>query len=147
MNAQLSNLTNTAGPDGLVHACYSDAQTAAVSSTTTTVGFFCAVYASTLQAGLPVAWSGNLYLLGPQNWVNASSALSRYKVCRYYNSNGDGTTTIYEHPDPYLGVGESITDQNFLVIDKSRTCPNETVNVGSQTGVVVYFSTSQIQPP
>jgi Tfp pilus assembly protein PilV len=139
-----STLTNSAAGGPLTYSCYSDALTAATSSTTYTVGFFCAVYATTLNAGLAVSWSGNLYVLGPDGWL--SGANSRYKVCRYTNSNGDGTTTMFEHPDPYTNVSESITDQNFLVIANNRSCPNETVNVGSQTGVTVYFSTSQIQP-
>jgi Tfp pilus assembly protein PilV len=144
MKARLDNLTNSLAGGALTSACYSDATTAAETSTSYTVGYFCAVYATSLNPGLAVAWSGNLYVTGPQGWLTGGS--SRYKVCRYYDSNGNGIQSYFEHPDPYTDVKESVTDQNFLVIDKNRSCPSDTVNIGSQNGVVVYFSTAQIQP-
>jgi hypothetical protein len=39
-----------------------------------------------------------------------------------------------------------LSGQNFLVIRNDRTCPDNTLNVGSQTGLVIYYNTSPLQP-
>jgi Tfp pilus assembly protein PilV len=140
LGATFTSLSNNPSL-GLTQECFSDSKIVVTSSSNLASGFFCAVYTT---QNAQVSWSGSLNLLGPDGWLTGGS--SRYKVCRYYNSNGDGTVTNFEHPNPYTNVSESLTDQNFLVIGKNQSCPNETVNVGSQTGVTVYFSTSQIQP-
>ena len=33
-----------------------------------------------------------------------------------------------------------------LVIRKDRDCPDDTLNVGSQTGLVIHYNTSLLQP-
>ena len=70
MNAQLDSLSNSLAGGGLTSACYSDAMTAAESSTAYTVGYFCAVYATNLNPGLAVAWSGNLHIAGSAGVVD-----------------------------------------------------------------------------
>ncbi len=86
-------------------------------------------------------------LLGPAGWSAVGNP--KYHVCRYTDSNGDGVVPNVEHPGAYVGVAESLTDQNFLVIEGSTSpnpCPTDTLNVGSGTGVVVYFTTKRQQP-
>jgi Bacterial Ig-like domain len=128
---------------GAQSICYSDAAAAASSATTYLVSYFCVVYLPTSTV-TPFTWAGVPKLYGPSGWLSGST--QRYNVCRYHDLNNNGSDTIYEHPAAYSGVGESITDQNFLIIKSNKTCPDDTLNVGSQTGVVVYFNTAQFQP-
>lgn len=56
-----------------------------------------------------------------------------FEVCRYSfdydNSNPSDATnsadTNLEHPAVYTAVNSSLSDQNYLVIDHSRTCPSD----------------------
>jgi hypothetical protein len=96
----------------------------------------------------PFTWSGSINLQGPSGWLSGSPS-RRYTVCRYHDYDNSGTDSNFEHPATYSGVGESITDQNFLVIQKSdgNDCPDDDLNVGSTTtNIVIYFNTKEIQP-
>ena len=139
MSVYIDGLTS-----GYSQDCYTDDMNAAVSTTSTTVGYFCAVYNATATSTTGLAWSGAVKVSGPSGWLTSTSASS--KVCRYHDYDNSGTDTNSEHPASYSSVSESLTDQNFLVIKGSKNCETATVNVGSQTGVVVYYNTSAIQP-
>lgn len=121
--------------------CYTDASAAAVAGTEFVAGYFCAIY----TPGSSKAWSGTARLTGPQGWLSGSTA--RYRVCRYHDSNGNGTDdSNAEHPAVYSQVTGPLGGQNYLVIGNTRTCPDDTLNVGSQTGIVIYYNTAQLQP-
>jgi Tfp pilus assembly protein PilV len=145
MSVGLSSLTS-----GVTSECFSDATTVVLDNANKTVGFFCAVYAVDHDGdpATPIQWGGALNVLGPPGW-SATSGVPKYTVCRYTDSNGDGTVSNFEHPGIYSGVKDSLTDQNFLVIEGasgSNPCPSDTLNVGSQTDVIVYFTTKRQQP-
>jgi Tfp pilus assembly protein PilV len=128
---------------GAQSLCYSDAAAGVTSSTNYLISYFCVVYLPT-STPTSFTWAGVPKLYGPSGWLSGSTR--RYTVCRYHDLNNNGSDTIYEHPASYSGVGESITDQNFLIVKDNKACPDDTLNVGSQTGVVVYFNTAQFQP-
>jgi len=121
--------------------CYTDASAAAVAGTEFVAGYFCAIY----TPGSSKAWSGTARLRGPQGWLSGTAA--RYRVCRYHDSNGNGSDdSNAEHPAVYSQVTGPLSGQNYLVIGNNRTCPDDTLNVGSQTGIVIYYNTAQLQP-
>ena len=130
------------GGGSLLHECYTDAATAATLAGERVAGYFCAVY--TTGSG-DAGWSGTARLTGPQGWLSGGQA--RYRVCRYHDSNGNGVDdSNAEHPAAYSNVNGPLSGQNYLVIRNNRSCPDNTLNVGSQMGLVVYFNTSQLQP-
>jgi Tfp pilus assembly protein PilV len=130
------------GGTALQWECYTDAATAATLGTEFVAGYFCAVYTPGTGA---VKWNGTARLTGPQGWL--AGAQSRYRVCRYHDSNGNGTDdSNAEHPANYTQVDGPLSGQNYLVIRKDRDCPDDTLNVGSQTGLVIHYNTSLLQP-
>jgi type IV pilus modification protein PilV len=135
MNATLT-LSSTGHPTPAFE-CYADDRESVAIPTTRTVGYFCAVYLSTSNTS---GWSGVLDLLAPSGWT------SSYKACRYYDPDGDNVVPNDEHPAAYTNVNSSLTDQNFLIVRSSRSCPSEVVDIGSQTGISVHYKTVQHQP-
>lgn len=130
------------GSASLSHECYTDAATSATLGTEFTAGYFCAVY--TTGSG-NARWSGTARLTGPTGWL--SGAAARYRVCRYHDSDGNGRDdSNAEHPASYSDVQGPLSGQNYLVIRNTRSCPDDTLNVGSQSGIVVYYNTSLLQP-
>ena len=101
--------------------CFDDAPTSA-GTAQTVVTYNCIVYPNTTATingvtGTPV-WSARLTTsgipTGPGNW----------SLCRYSDDyDGNGTITNNEHPLDYINVAGSLTNQNFLVILASQTCP------------------------
>jgi Tfp pilus assembly protein PilV len=138
----LSLQVSGSGGGALLHECYTDAATAATLSAEKVAGYFCAVY--TTGSG-DARWSGTARLTGPQGWLSGPQA--RYRVCRYHDSNGNGVDdSNAEHPASYSNVDGPLSGQNYLVIRNDRSCPDNTLNVGSQTGLVIYYNTSPLQP-
>jgi hypothetical protein len=130
------------GSAALLHDCYTDAATAATLGTEFTAGYFCAIY---VAGSGDARWSGTARLTGPTGWL--SGATARYRVCRYHDSDGNGRDdSNAEHPASYSGVQGPLSGQNYLVIRNTRTCPDDTLNVGSQSGIVIYYNTSPLQP-
>ncbi len=130
------------GSAALLHECYTDAATAATLGTEFTAGYFCAIY---VAGSGDARWSGTARLTGPTGWL--SGATARYRVCRYHDSDGNGRDdSNAEHPASYSGVQGPLSGQNYLVIRNTRTCPDDTLNVGSQSGIVIYYNTSPLQP-
>lgn len=128
----------------LLHECFSDATVAATLPGEKAVGYVCVVYAAG-GSGKPPPWSGTARLTGPTGWLSGASA--RYRVCRYHDHDGDGVDEgNAEHPAVYSAVSAALSGQNFLVTGHTATCPNQTINVGSLTGVVVHYNTAAFQP-
>jgi type IV pilus modification protein PilV len=135
----------TSSPTGATSICYTDAASAVATAGTATIGYFCVIYVTTPNS--PFTWSDTVQLYGPAGWLSGGNS-RRYTVCRYHDYDNNGTDSKFEHPATYSAVGESITDQNFLVIQKGGTnlCPTDTLSVGSQTGVTVQYNTTRFQP-
>lgn len=130
------------GSASLLHECYTDAATAATLGTEFTAGYFCAIYAT---GSGNARWSGTARLTGPTGWL--SGAAARYRVCRYHDSDGNGRDdSNAEHPASYSDVQGPLSGQNYLIIRNTRSCPDDTLNVGSQSGIVIYYNTSLLQP-
>ena len=128
----------------LLHECFTDATTAATLAAEKAAGYVCVVYAAT-GSGKPPPWSGTARLTGPTGWLSGASA--RYQVCRYHDHDGDGVDEgNAEHPAVYSAVSAALSGQNFLVTRHTATCPDQTINVGSLTGVVVHYNTAAFQP-
>ena len=68
-------------------------------------------------------WSGRIELV-PQGWLLGISAGTR-RVCRHAGDlDGSGAVdTPFEHPGTHTGVAGALTQQNFLVVPATATCP------------------------
>lgn len=135
LTATLS-LTSTGHPTPAFE-CYSDIANSVAAGTEQTVGYFCAVY---VDVNNTAGWSGSLNLLGPLGWTTS------FNVCRYYDSDGDDVVPNEQHPANYTDVTSSLTDQNFLIVHHTVSCPSEVIDIGSQTGITVHYKTTQYQP-
>jgi hypothetical protein len=97
------------------------------------VAYTCVVYPRTFSGAL--AWSGRS-LVVPSGWTIGSGS-GKFKICRFsedYNLNGYVWTTSgsnvakidnAEHPYAYLQSKIGLNNQNFLVIDGTRSCPTD----------------------
>lgn len=89
-------------------ACYED------STPTSYVAYYCAV-----PVGSTPSWDGQSQLTG--SGISSTSTLDTYRVCRY-TPYTDRHRTVpdemrnEEHPQFYVAVTDSLTNQNFLVI-------------------------------
>lgn len=156
---------------GHTHApeCFADAPTTSVAAATqTVVQYFCIVYPKSDGTS---AWMGrsNLVPLAftdgtvasppPPAWPIGAVANS-YRVCRYTPSSNQFAANV-DHPADYgkwiagcSGVAGSekcrpvtgnLINQNFLVIEGSKTCPTD-VPVDVAAGNLVNTNTRQHQP-
>lgn len=104
------------------------------------IAYACVIYPIDLQGAL--AWTGRSTVV-PSGWTIGTSSTD-YKVCRYstdYNLNGyvwspnlvpatNQSTTMTkidnaEHPNAYIRVTNSLSNQNFLVVKGNRNCPTD----------------------
>lgn len=111
------------------------------------------------------AWTGLTKLTVTGTGTAASASIgTTYKVCRFsadYNLNGyvwtpatplpaAATTESVdkidneEHPYAYLNVQRSLSNQNFLVIDGSQSCPSGSAVEVNGTGSEVYTNTTTV---
>lgn len=100
------------------------------------VAYHCVVFP--LASG---RWSGRSTVV-PSGWALGTGAGAR-QVCRY-SADLDGSGAIdsnEEHPAAYSAVDHSLTNQNFLVISGSQTCP-----AGASTDDFVNRATAAHQP-
>jgi hypothetical protein len=154
--------TSTALPNN--PSCYSNAPTTATAaSAQSSVGYFCLFIASDSRG-----WGGALdieprpYSDGTGTWTIAGEH-AQYKVCRYTTAGSDKTANA-DHPRTYCMTSSSVpdngdcvsptvttvkgnlTNQNFLIIDASRSCPSDNSVVSATGGVLVNVNTRQHQP-
>ncbi len=73
-------------------------------------------YSCRVPQSADTTWTGTILLGWPLD-------LSRHDVCRY--SNGEAGNI--NHPRVYVGLAQSLTQQNFLVVDQGVTCPTGTL--------------------
>lgn len=99
---------------------------------------------------VPVApgasWSGRASI-APTGWTVGTGA-SDYRVCRY-SADVDGSGAIdnnLEHPDSYSALRSSLTQQNFLVIKGTQSCPAAPAGTAGTRPVFADLSTAPHQP-
>lgn len=108
------------------------------------VAYHCVVYPI---AGSTI-WSGRVSLT-PAGWTVGTGA-GEWRVCRF-SADLDGSGAVdsnIEHPAVYAGVDAALSNQNFLVIKGTETCPaGAPVKVdGSPGDVFANLSATQHQP-
>lgn len=144
--------------------CLADAPTTSVAANAQTdVQYFCIVYPKSNGTN---AWAGRSTLtplgFGDVNGVawTIGSAANTYRVCRYTTSSSQYADNL-DHPADYskwiASCGQSASDpacrpvtgnlinQNFLVIEGTKSCPTD-VAVNPSTGDLVNSNTLQHQP-
>ena len=156
------DIDGSAPAEGLLSMnCYSNAETAssapAISTTVQmSVEYFCIVTPDKIEDGwgartkvVPVPFSD-----GGATWATGNVA-GRYRVCRYTTASS-GYTTNVDHPNiygkesPSCGltcpkVKGNLINQNFLIIDGTKTCPTD-VAADPAAGNLVNSNTLQHQP-
>lgn len=149
--------------DSTTSTCYPRAATgsAAVSSLESQTPYYCIIYPANATTG----WGGRFNLSirrFEDNELDATTltAGGQYKVCRYSTAASD-TTANTDHPKYYCFTNSSLaststcpdtrvktnlTNQNFLVIHSSKSCPSDTTTVSVTGGTLVNVNTRQHQP-
>jgi len=131
--------------------CIDDANSFSVGPGLTFVTYYCVIYSnsSALWSGIstiePRSLSnGDLWQISEDTSAPAPGAeLGRYRVCRYTTAASDTQVVLNEgHPRNYADVAGNLTNQNFVVISSSKTCPTETPSAGD----LVNTNTLQHQP-
>jgi hypothetical protein len=131
--------------------CIDDANSFSVGPGLTFVTYYCVIYSnnSALWSGIstiePRSLSnGDLWQISEDTGAPGSGAeLGRYRVCRYTTAASDTQVVPNEgHPRNYADVAGNLTNQNFVVISSSKTCPTETPSAGD----LVNTNTLQHQP-
>jgi hypothetical protein len=158
---ELDGSTPAEGLLGSGMTCYSNAETASSAPTIPTtvqksIEYFCIVTPVKIEDGWgartkvkPVPFSD-----GGALWMTGNVA-GRYRVCRYTTAHS-GYTTNVDHPDVYGKEASScgstcpkvkgnLINQNFLVIDGTKSCPTD-VAADPATGDLVNSNTLQHQP-
>ncbi|MFZ2653133.1 MAG: hypothetical protein WA210_23870 [Burkholderiaceae bacterium] len=90
-------------------------------------------------------WSGRANIVASGWTVGRGTNDSR--VCRYsadFDRSGAIDSNL-EHPDTYTAVGSSLTNQNFLVIAGTQSCPTQMPANGAN-GIYADLSTVPHQP-
>ena len=144
--------------------CYTDApQTAVAATTQSAVQYFCIIFASTQSWMGKSSLEAKAYTDGNgANWsIGATS--NAYRVCRYTTA-ASALTDNLDHPADYgiwlancldhstnplipacRPVSGNLVNQNFLVIEGSKTCPTD-VPVDAASHNLVNSNTLQHQP-
>jgi Tfp pilus assembly protein PilV len=125
------------------------------------VKYFCLVVLADGSAG----WGGRFELAPGRytgdtvdDWSTSGSGNNVYKVCRYAASNPDYVANV-DHPQTYCRtsyvanstsctskVTQSLTEQNYLLVKSTATCPADTRSIDVSTGVLATYNTRQHQP-
>ncbi len=93
-----------------------------------------------------VSWSGRANVV-PVGWTLGAGAGDN-RVCRY-SADLDGSGAVdnnLEHPDSYTAVSSSLTQQNFLVIRGTQSCPTAAAGTNLANPVFADLSTAPHQP-
>ena len=147
--------------------CYSNHQTSTLAHTVTSpartwIDYFCIV----TPTG-PGGWGGrtrvkpltltDAYSGGTGATWSEGATAGQYKVCRYTQAMSDYTDND-DHPAVYAKNSSSCTstsctlvkgnliNQNFLVIDGAKSCPQESTPVDPASGNLINSNTIQHQP-
>lgn len=139
--------------------CYSDAERNSKALTTSapqrSIAYFCIIFPQSTEG-----WSARTKVVPLEfsdfaaKW-KVEAAAGQYKVCRY-TSASDGYTSNVDHPDVYgvesascggncRKVTGNLVNQNFLVIDGTKSCPRDETAKPAE-GDLVNSNTLQHQP-
>jgi Tfp pilus assembly protein PilV len=146
------NLSSVGHPD--VPFCNDDADPYTTADGAMQYGtYYCVVH---LNAA--ARWSGRIELEPlttfngsiPLNWEISNSisggGIERFRVCRYTPATSDAQTIPNQaHPRNYTDVSGNLTNQNFVVVSSSKTCPAD-VPANPAAGDLVNSNTLQHQP-
>lgn len=158
-------LTLTSSGHSHAPQCFTDAPTSAVQAgSQTVVQYFCIVYPN--NANGRQSWAGRSKLMpagysdGNGTPWSISTVVGSYRVCRYTTAS-TGFTDNLDHPADYSKwsstcgltlasppcrpVFGNLTNQNFLVIEGTKSCPAD-VAANPGTGDLVNSNTLQHQP-
>jgi len=117
--------------------------------------YFCVIYSN--AGGI---WSGTTTVAprttynggSPMTWEISEladdlySGVKRFRVCRYTPAANDAQSIPNrDHPRDYADVSGNLTNQNFVVIASSKTCPTD-VAANPAAGDLVNSNTLQHQP-
>ena len=107
---------------------------------------FVAYHCVVVPAAPGAAWSGRASIV-PTGWTLGTGA-SDNRVCRF-SADADGSGAIdsnLEHPDSYTALSSSLTQQNFLVIKGTQSCPTAATGTNGAGLVFADLSTVPHQP-
>jgi Tfp pilus assembly protein PilV len=107
-----------------------------------------ATYYCVIFANPDLRWSGisEITALGGVDWHIGGSDLDAHRVCRYTTAASDTESVANaDHPRNYLDVSGNLTNQNFIVIRASKTCPTD-VPANPASGDLINSNTLQHQP-
>jgi Tfp pilus assembly protein PilV len=146
------NLTSGGHPDTPFCADDADPYTTA-DGALQYASYFCVVYSNaaarwsgrtdvepltTYNAGVPLEWEISNDVSG--------GGIERFRVCRYTPATSDAQAIPNPaHPRDYTNVIGNLTNQNFVVISSSKTCPAD-VPANPAAGDLVNSNTLQHQP-
>lgn len=128
------------------------------------VKYFCLVVLADGNAG----WGGRFDVVPGRytgdtadDWATSGTGSNVYKVCRYTRhaeTNPDFVANI-DHPRTYCRtrfvanstgctskVTQSLTEQNYLLVKSTASCPADTRGIDVSTGVLATYNTRQHQP-
>ena len=120
--------------------------TLGVSSWVETGERFVAYHCVVVPAAPGAAWSGRASIV-PTGWTLGTGANDN-RVCRF-SADADGSGAIdnnLEHPDTYTALNSSLTQQNFLVIKGTQSCPTAAAGTNGAGSVFADLSTAPHQP-
>ncbi len=106
---------------------------------------YLAYHCAITPAATSSSWSGRATLV-PAGWSIGNGPDDR-RVCRYapdLDRSGAVDNNV-EHPDTYTAVAASLTNQNFLVIKGSQSCPPRPSSPNA-TGSLADLGTAPHQP-
>ncbi len=106
---------------------------------------YLAYHCAITPAATSSSWSGRATLV-PAGWTIGNGPDDR-RVCRYapdLDRSGAVDNNV-EHPDTYTAVAASLTNQNFLVIKGSQSCPPRPSSPNA-TGSLADLGTAPHQP-
>jgi len=143
------NLSSSGHPSGSF--CLDDADYSSTHDGTQRLAtYYCVIMsnASGLWSGITTVMPLTTFIGGSDvNWqISDSSGADRYRVCRYTTATSDAQSVPnVEHPRNYSNVSGNLTNQNFVVISSSKSCPTD-VAANPASGDFINSNTLQHQP-
>ncbi|NMG54153.1 hypothetical protein GPA23_05745 [Aromatoleum aromaticum] len=108
---------------GSLDVCFDDSETTKIQPGF--ISYACIIIPTDTDGNpdTPAVWSGSIILSFAGTGVTVGTGASNVRVCRFsVDSDDDGTISNREHPATYTNASESLGNQNFIVIQGSKTC-------------------------
>lgn len=145
-------LTSSGHPSGSF--CIDDANSISTADgQLPSVSYFCVIQSNAggIWSGITTVTPRTTYNGGtPSTWEISELAddvdIQRFRVCRYTPAANDAQAVANrDHPRNYADVSGNLTNQNFVVIASSKTCPID-IAANPAVGDLVNSNTLQHQP-